>query len=371
MTLAPSSALMARIMCHNHSGNYPPAASDLTTGATISTTANVAITLSGLGSFYYHGITFIAGVGATPTGAMIVVGNAAVSQVQNWYYFNNCSLQLGGTGSATASQIQLGNAASATWAIVVFNNTTVKFTNASHYIFPAFCQFTWQNTGQVLAVGSSVPTEFIKPALLAGCLSTVVLEALDLSQLTGSLFANTAFPYIGSLTIKDCKLNAAATITQPINTGQSVQLSRSDSAATAYKSSRSTYEGIESTETSIVRTGGYADPTGQVQSRKLVTSANAQWLRPYKAQAMAVWNGVVGSSKTAVTVYGTVNAAGALPNNDDIWMEVSYLGDASFPKGSTATSGKAQVWSVNAAGSSDDHPGVAVVAVQGGRLLNW
>ena len=59
----------------------------------------------------------------------------------------------------------------------------------------------------------------------------------------------------------------------------------------------------------------------------------------------------MGSSKT-VTVYGTVNA-GALPNNDDIWMEVSYLGDGSFPEGSTATSGKAQVWSANAAVPSD------------------
>jgi hypothetical protein len=178
-----------------------------------------------------------------------------------------------------------------------------------------------------------------------------MLEALDLSQLPGTLFVNNVASFIGSLTVKDCKLNATTTVTTPINTGMTVQLAASASDATSYKSSRYTYQAVETTETGIVRTGGYVDPAGQVQSRKIVTTANAQWLRPYAAQPLAAWNAATGSSKT-VTVYGTVNA-GALPNNDDIWLEVSGLTNASFPVGSTVTSGKANVWSAGSAGVSD------------------
>jgi hypothetical protein len=60
--------------------------------------------------------------------------------------------------------------------------------------------------------------------------STVVLEALDLSQLTGVLFIfpglTTAFS-MGSVLVKDCKLNAAMTVTPPPNTGLTFQLVRS------------------------------------------------------------------------------------------------------------------------------------------------
>ena len=63
--------------------------------------------------------------------------------------------------------------------------------------------------------------------------------------------------------------------------------------------------------------------TGQAQTRKIVTTANAQWLRPFQAEPYAIWNATTGATVT-VTVYGTINA-GAVPNNDDIWIEVEYL----------------------------------------------
>ena len=104
--------------------------------------------------------------------------------------------------------------------------------------------------------------------------------------------------------------------------------------ATAYKSSRYTYEGTETTETSIVRTGGTADPTAQVQSRKIVTTANALWVRPFKAEPYAAWNATTGANVTA-TIYGVVN--GSLPLNDEIWAEfecvseiVAVVGDSNW-----------------------------------------
>ena len=130
-----------------------------------------------------------------------------------------------------------------------------------------------------------------------------------------------------------------------------VQDVRSDSGATAYKSARYQYEGTETTETSITRVGGASDPTGQAQSRKIVTTANAQWLRPFKAEPYAIWNPTTGANVT-VTVCGTVNA-GALPNNDDIWIEVEYLSDTASPLGKIVTTTKASLLAANAAVASD------------------
>jgi hypothetical protein len=226
----------------------------------------------------------------------------------------------------------------------------VFFGHTNHYIDLGTDFFTWQNTGQVLASGSAVPAGFMG-ATASGHLTNTVLEALDLSQLTGNLDKQVSGAEMGNWLIKDCKLNASMTIPTPQTFGQTIQLVRSDSGASAYKSARYQYEGTETTETSITRVGGAVDPTGQAQSRKIVTTANSQWLRPFKAEPFAIWNAVTGSNVT-VTVYGTINA-GALPNNDDIWIEVEYLGSASYPIGTIVNTTKASLLAANAAVSSD------------------
>ena len=116
--------------------------------------------------------------------------------------------------------------------------------------------------------------------------------------------------------------------------------------AAAYTSSRYTYEGTETTESAIVRTDGAADPAEQQQSRKIVTTANAQWLRPFQAEPYAAWNGVSGEDVT-VTVYG--GAFGLLPNNDEIWMEVSYLGSSVDTEGATVTTTKTDLLAASVA----------------------
>lgn len=333
-----SSTPLVKILCHN-SGSYPPAAGNITTGATVTATASSPINFTGPGSFYFYGITFVA------AGA-IAIGASGVGQVQNWYCFDTCSLQI------TTASINLTVGASSTaWGIVVFNNTTIKFAGTGSCITPYFVNLVWQNTGQVLAAGSSVPTTLFQLTGSSGRFNNITLRNLDLSQLTGSLFTNASNSSIGTLVVQDCKLNAAMTVTRPINSGMNVQLIRSDSAATAYKSQRIAYEGTETTETSIVRTDGAVDPTGQAQSRRIVTSANAQWLRPFKCEPMAIYNSTVGSAVTA-TVCGTVNA-GALPNNDEIWAEFEYLGSATDPLGTIVTTTKSSVLASNAAVASD------------------
>jgi hypothetical protein len=254
-------------------------------------------------------------------------------------------LQLLSTGAA--STIQWG--AAGAYTSIILNNTTLKFSATGQTINLFFGVFVWQNTASALASGSSIPSTLF--ALNTAAASPqLVVEAVDLSAIAGTLISYSQ-AMAGAFTFKDCKLNAAATFGTPLTTASVVQAVRSDSGATSYKSARYQYEGTETTETSVTRVGGAADPTRQAQSRKIVTTANSQWLRPFKAEPYAQWNPTTGANVT-VTVCGTINSA-SLPNNDDIWLEVEYLGSALTPQGTIVTTTKANVLAANAAVASD------------------
>jgi hypothetical protein len=350
ITINPSGTISTttKIICHNHSGSYPPAAADVTTGASISTTAaSVNISISMNASAYFYGLAFKAGVGVGTASNNIL--NA--SNTGSYTFYDNCSFWLANTTANNISQIQLTNAG-ANGGIIIFNNTTVKFAVATQVLTPGYGKFIWQNTGPILASGSTVPSVLLNLGVAAvSQLCSIILEAIDLSQLTGSLWNSNTSSSQNDITVKDCKLNAAMTFQQPINPTVLAQIVRSDSSATGYKSARYAYEGTETTETSITRVGGASDPTGQAQSRKIVTTANSQWLRPFKAEPYAIWNPTTGANVT-VTVCGTINA-GSLPNNDDIWMEVEYLGSSASPLGTVITTTKANLLAANAAVASD------------------
>lgn len=331
---AGSVATVGRILCHNHSGSYPPAAGDLMTGAVIATTGSVNnVFTPQSGGFYLYGLSFRVAVGqSTSQNYTITSGGVPL-------YYDNCSIDIATTGGASAISITGGGT-------ITFNNTTVKFAAVGQLISVNSSQLFWQNTGQVLVSGSTVPTNLM--ALIG---FAAVLEAIDLSQITSNLFNAAVSNVIGNIVVKDCKLNAAMTIATPQISGLTVQIVRSDSSGTAYKSARYAYEGIETTETSITRVGGSVDPTGQAQSRKIVTTANTQWLRPFKAEPYVIWNPTT-IANVVVTVYGTINSA-SLPNNDDIFIDVEYLGSSATPLGTTVTTTKSSVLAANAAVTSD------------------
>jgi hypothetical protein len=340
ITIGPplTQATMGRIICHNHSGAYPPASTDLATTATISTTAAAAINInSNIGALYFYGLTFIAGVGQSTAASIAMVPSNA------FYLFDTCIFKIATTFSTSVIQLNTSNA-----GMVVWDNCQVGFAAVQQFVDVKYTNFSWQKTAQVLATGSTVPTNLLGQQA-ANALSNVILETLDLSQWASIFVLPTGS--IGNWVVKDCKLNASATFTNPANTGQIIQVIRADGGATAYKSARYAVEGTETTETSITRVNGATDPSAQAQSRKIVTTANSQWLRPFKAEAYAVWNPTTGANVT-VTVCGTINA-GALPNNDDIWLDVEYLGSATFPAGTIVNTTKANLFSANAAVASD------------------
>jgi hypothetical protein len=54
-------------------------------------------------------------------------------------------------------------------------------------------------------------------------------------------------------------------------------------------------------------------------------------LLPFEAIPITIWNDST-SAITTLTIYGTTTGGG-VPNNDDIWVEVEYLGSALTPAG--------------------------------------
>jgi hypothetical protein len=107
-----------------------------------------------------------------------------------------------------------------------------------------------------------------------------------------------------------------------------------DSGAVNYRNEVSALQGALTTETTIVRTSGQSDGTTAV-SRKIVTNTNPAWGMPFEAPPIAIWNETTGSAIT-VTLYG-IWGGGAVPNNDDFWIDVEYLGSSGSPVLSRAT----------------------------------
>jgi hypothetical protein len=346
LTVQPalSQTTVSKIICHNHAGPYPPAApTDLATTATISTTAAQNITFNfTAGAIYVYGMTFVVGVGQSAQANLVFSLNVALVLCEA------CVFKLATTNITAYINLGLNTNAN---GLVTWRNCQVSFAAAAQYLNNGNAFFAWQNTAQILATGSTTPTNLFG-ILNSGNVGGMTLETLDLSPWTAVFITFSAtWTTMGDWTIKDCKLNASAIFSNPTNAGHVVQIIRADGGATAYKSARYAFEGTETTETSITRVGGASDPTGQAQSRKIVTTVNSQWLRPFQAEPYAIWNPTTAANVT-VTVYGTINA-GALPNNDDIWIEVEYIGSSTFPIGTIKTTTKASLLAANAAVASD------------------
>jgi hypothetical protein len=321
------------VVCVDHT-IASPGSGDLKTTASISTTGTTsAISLSGY--FYMYGITWNCG---TSTSASALSLGAAGNYFQ---VFEACKFVLGGTGAA--SIVVTGTTASPR---TIWYNCTTKFGAVGQTIKPQAGQFEWKNTVAAVDTGGSLPTNLIQ----GSGTGNVFAEGVDFSALgSGKKVFDGSFWY-GVGQIKDCKLGSAVTTAS----GASNQLTyridciRTDSANTNYRVESFQFYGTTTTETTIVRTGGATDGTTGF-SQKIVTNANGNVrYQAFELNPIAIWNDTTGSAKT-ITVEGI---ASAVPNNDQVWMEVEYLGDSTSPQGSRASTYKANALATSAANTT-------------------
>ncbi|MBZ9759505.1 hypothetical protein LB553_01210 [Mesorhizobium sp. CA8] len=309
-----------RVICVNHSGSVPPVSADLRTTATVSVTGSTVITFGGVSSdTEYEGITFSAGSSNLATRIDIATNNISVS-----LKFKNCLLKLNST--STGSVINVGGT-STRGCFIALENTQLQFGSTAQSVVIA-AAFVWRDTASALA-GGTFPTTLFTNVSNGGGEADVA--GVDLSAITGTIFGGGANSAALRYIMRDCKINASATIgAAPTARGTyKVDYIRADSGGTNYKQGRITYDGSTKEETTIVRTGGATDGTTPL-AWKIITTANSGRHFPYESAPIAIWNDTTGSSITA-TIEGI---AASLPNNDEIWIEVEYLGSASSPKSS-------------------------------------
>jgi hypothetical protein len=197
----------------------------------------------------------------------------------------------------------------------------------------------WRNTASAVT-GATIPTELM--SFTGSFTGSFYGEGIDLSALgSGKSLVRVSELVPNQAIFKDCKLGASVTVAANNTVGPGgveVALIRCASGDTNYRTEKYTYAGTQTTETTIVRSGGASDGTTPI-STKIVTTANAEWEFPFECLPITIWNETVGSAVTA-TIEGIWGTA-SVPLNSDIWIDVEYLGTSGFPLALKATSGKA------------------------------
>jgi hypothetical protein len=251
------------VYCVNHAGTVPPVSADLRTTATVTTTGNFAITIAG--SFYCYGIIFSSGSGANSV--FFSVSNTSTA----WARYDACALIAGGT---SGGGILIGGNPSN--MRLYWNNTTVQFAAAGSGIVWRSSLWVWENTASAVVSGTLPTTLLVSNSPGSG---NAIWRGVDFSSLGAGKTLVPSLTAAAKVLISDCKLGASVTVaaTPAAPGGTVVDLIRCDSGATNYRTERYRYEGTQTAETTIVRTGGASDGTTTL-SQKIVTTANSKWV---------------------------------------------------------------------------------------------
>ncbi len=311
-----------RVVCADRSGSVPPVAADLRATAVIECSANNNMFISGC--THYDGIIFNCGSSSGGSSANMVIADNTNS---NSLRFDNCALNIARSGNS--GQIFLAGTGGQNNVYVELNNTTVGFT-ASGQGISKVSMLRWRNTPS--AITGTVPTSLFQ-AMGTGVIDC---EGVDLNAYTGTLATTSSSAPGMQWRFVDCKLNgsvvkATANLATILGNGShEVHFVRTGSSGVNYNIFKQHKTGALNEELTVVRTGGASDGTTPL-AWKIDTSATSSYFTPFECPLIAVWNDTTGSSKTA-TVEG-VWGGGAVPNDDEVWVEVRYLSDASSPQG--------------------------------------
>lgn len=332
-----------RIIAAND-GAEPPTAVAAT--ATISTSGG-SNSIGFYGSIYCYGLNVqsASGVVNSPITLNDYAVVAGVRQV-----WENCVLNVRGTGSASYLVIVSSGAANQRAGHVVLKNTNVGFVSQSCGIY-VMGQLFW-NGGAVLS-GSSAATAIFGFGENNGRGGRATISGVDLSALASSVnifFAQRM--HAGTQIIRNCKLPSGwsgSLITGTIdNINVRCEMYNCDSGDTNYRLWVEDYCGSIKHDSGVYLDA--SDGTTGI-SWKMVSSPNSRYpVADLRSPEIVRWNETTGSAITA-TVEVVLDSATAL-NDDDCWLEVQYLGTSGYPLGSFINDCKADVLATAAAQDS-------------------
>lgn len=320
---AGSVASPTSVLCVANGGSTPPVAADITTGASLTTTGASNMTIGG--NLYFYGIAFNCGSGANTAQFL---ANGANSFIR----FDACALIAVAT---TTTTFFLGLDTSRCELV----NTTITCANSGTQAIHPGGIFIWRDTPSAFAsTAGTWPTTIISPSISTG---VFLLENVDISAHGAtSIMANTVGA--SKTVLSKCKLPAG--ILGGPAFGQrgmpELDIINCDSGGVTYRHERWWYQGNQVVSATAIRTNGASNGT-TAYSWQIATLTGNKWYDPFECIPVAIWNTVTGSN-VIVTIEGAYNGA-ALPNNDDIWMDVRYLGTAASTQGSVKSNTKANV----------------------------
>lgn len=326
LSLAGTDAAPTQLLSVND-GAEPPTA--LAAGAAIATTGGNNLTFNG--SAYIYGITATAGNSSSL--ALLYCGRSgAVTQE-----YESCALRIGSTSST--ARLRVGDDANIQGDAITWRNTTARFANANQGITVLTSHFQWLGGG--LESGGTAPTSLIERVGTSstGRAARVVAEALDISGLgTSAGLVGDIYGGGSSVDFVNCKLPtswAGNVVNGNQDRGTVVRMINCDSTDTNYRMWEQWREGSIKSETTLVLTGGSSDGTTTLAWRMATTgdvayphvTLNSPWIQR--------WNETTGSGITVTVEILHDNATDL--DDDEVWLEVSYLGTSGFPLGVVTT----------------------------------
>jgi hypothetical protein len=337
---ASSAAKPVNFLCVAKSP-VPPTA--VTTGATWAATGAATVQGTTNGSTYWNGLTI-------STGGNLALNNAGVYQ---WMRFDNSTFVL--TGTASLNGFTIG----ANPSYIEWNNCSVKLFNTSTFVRITGAFFVWRNS-TAFAAGSPIPT--VSLIQLHTSTAAVSMDGVDFTGLTNAL-VGTELSSPGPLILKNCKVPAGVPLAatpqlQPGN--DEAHFVNCDSAATNYRNEKWAYQGTLTTSggasnnvgDGVYHTNGATDGVTPV-SWKMATTANCLWSYAFQSFPVTAWNTSAGSiGSQTVTAYG-IAATATVPNNDQFWIDIEYMGTVGGPLTNLATGTKASILATGAAQTAD------------------
>lgn len=311
----------------NPAGSVPPVAADYSAGASVTVTGSNTLTFGGTSSIWY-GFNFTAGT--STDNASITIGPTGNNQTVSHEFFD-CSFTLG--GNSVAAKLNFGNNGNTSTARCRWVNCNAAFSSTSQGIFLRLGDFHWDG-GSVN--GSTFPTNLFTSQAMGQTM--LFVEGVDFSSISGTV-ANQGVGH-SRWTFANCKVHASATLASAASVyGGECDFINCDSSTANYKQTRRGYTGILTQESTIVRSSGASDGTTPI-SHKIVTNTNVtnHKVQPFRGFQSVIWNTATGSSKTVTMEFVTDNVT---LKDDELWIEVEYLGSSASPKASRVSSAPA------------------------------
>lgn len=344
--LSGSWAGATRILSVNDAAAPPTTLAAGAVVACTNTATSMKIFSGNGGTGYVYGVTFQAG-NAGSSRVDLEIGPNAAAPGDYYVRFEQCTFHLNTTNAVGLIYVPSNNGTTDKSSFVEWVNCYVKFGNAGHNVFLEG-SFRWNGGGA--AAGGTSPTNIFNFISATATTTTVggpvLVENCDFSNFSSTVNI-CATPNVRrvSFVIRNCKLPASwsGNLVAAIGTmssGTRVEMYNCAAGATNYALWITDFIGEIKHETTVVRTGGANDGVTSFSWKMSTQTGRAGFdSNPLVSPELSIYNSTTGSAKT-LTVEMLTDSLTNL-KNDEVWLEVNYLGSSATPIATRITSAKA------------------------------